>query len=100
MATSEIVTDFDGVPRTDTTPSVISRSSGDASIMCAAMFITFSRTATVASRAAPPATTAVRLPPVPGPYGVERESACTMVTSSYATPRCSATICAIVVSML
>ena len=75
LATSESVTDFDGVPRTDTTPSAISRSSGEASIMWAAMFITLSRTATVASRVAPPATTAVRLPPVPGPYGVERESA-------------------------
>ena len=82
LATSLSVTDFDGVPRTDTTLSEISRSSGDASIMWAAIASTLSRTATVASRAAPPATTAVRLPPVPGPYGVDCESACTMVTSS------------------
>ena len=67
LATSFMVTDFDGVPRTDTTLSAISRSSGAASIMWAATARTFSRTATVASRAAPPATTAVRLPPVPGP---------------------------------
>ncbi len=66
-ATSRNEIDFVGVPRTDTVLSTISRSSGDASIACAATWSTLSRTASVASRAAPPAITAVRLPPVPGP---------------------------------
>ena len=95
-----MVTDRTGVPLTNTVPASMSRSSCAASSEWAATANTFSRTASVASRAAPPATTAVRLPPVPGPYGVDCVSAWTIVTSSKSTPRLSATICAIVVSTL
>ena len=63
-------TDFDGVPRTDTTEAATSRSSGAASSMWAAMATTFSRSVVAADWAAPPRMTALRLPPVPGPYGV------------------------------
>ena len=82
VATSFMVIARDGVPRTATRPFSISRSSGEASIACAATASTLSRTARVAERAAPPAMTAVRLPPVPPPYGVDCVSACTTVTSS------------------
>ena len=81
-ATSFSVTDLVGVPLTNTVPASMSRSSGAASSEWAATASTFSRTASVASLAAPPATTAVRLPPVPGPYGVDCVSAWTTVTSS------------------
>jgi hypothetical protein len=82
LATSAIVTDFDGVPFTDTVLSTTSRSSLLASSMWAAIATTFSRSDSLALRAAPPATTAVRLPPLPGPKGGDCVSACTTVTSS------------------
>ena len=61
-----------GVPRTETRPSSTSRSSGAASSRWAAISSTWSRTSSDAARAAPPATTAVRLPPVPGTEGCAR----------------------------
>ena len=52
-------------------------------------------------RAAPPAMTAVRLPPVPGPHGLALGVGLDDGdVRSYATPRVSATIWAMVVSML
>ena len=50
--------------------------------------------------AAPPATPAVLLPPVFGPYGVESVSPWMKCTSSMFTPISSATIWVMVVSML
>ena len=66
-----------GVPRTDTTPASISRSSGAASIECAAISKIFSRHLhrRVVARA-PLASTAVRLPPVPPPNGAAPVSPC------------------------
>ena len=56
-----------GVPRTDTRELATSRSSGAASRACAAIRTTLSRSSLAAACAAPPAITALRLPPVPGP---------------------------------
>ena len=66
-ATWASVIDAAGVPLTEITPSATSRSSAEASIRWAAMATTLSRTPEAADRAALPAMTAERLPPVPNP---------------------------------
>ena len=65
-----------GVPTTWTRPSTISRSSGDASSWFATIASMRARTSCAAGRAAVPAITALRLPPVPGPNGVVSVSPC------------------------
>ena len=79
---------------------VISRSPGSISSSCPATASTRSRMAAPASCAAPPATPAVLLPPVIGPYGVASESPWKKWTSSKLTPISSATIWDMVVAML
>ncbi len=61
---------------------------------------TLVRICTAASCAAPAAMIAVREPPVPGPHGVNAVSPWMNTMSSIAQPRCSATIWAMVVSVL
>ena len=64
------------------------------------MSSTLTRIWSATSCAAPAAMIAVRLPPVPGPQGVRAVSPWMKTMSSIGQPRCSATICAIVVSVL
>ena len=60
----------------------------------------FARTICAASRTAPLHSTALRLPPVPGPYGVALVSPRMIVTLSTGTPSSSAATWAAVVSTL
>jgi hypothetical protein len=81
-------------------PALTSRSSGAASSAWAAIASIFARTVAAASVAAPLTSTALRLPPVPGPDGVASVSPWMTVTTSMSTPSWSATTWATVVSTL
>ena len=87
----------DGIPRTPTSPSAISRSPGSASSRCEAMSSSRRRTSTAAAEAAPALTTADRLAQTPLPCGATAVSPDSTRTSSSRTPRPSATTCAAVV---
>ena len=82
------------VPRTETTPSAISRSASSASSASAAMRSAFSFARSAARWIAEPLITAAREAKVPTAYGILRVSPVVISTSSNRTPRVSATICA------
>ncbi len=71
-----------GTPRTSANPSRSSRSSGDTSIMSAAISLIFLATSTAAMWAEEPALTAVRAAKVPTPKAISLVSAVATVTSS------------------
>ena len=71
-----------GTPRTSAKPSRNSRSSGETSIMSAAIALIFFATSTAAICADEPALTAVRAANVPTPKAISLVSAVATVTSS------------------
>jgi hypothetical protein len=99
LATSASVTEATGSPATLTTPSCTSRSSSATSSIRAATCRARSRTASAAACTALPATTVVREAQDPMPNGIRAVSPFTTRTTSGLTPRASAAICAIAVSM-
>ena len=80
------------MPRTETTPSTISRSSGEASSASAAIRSAFSRARVAARWIAEPLITAAREANVPTAYGIRRVSPVTTSTSSKRQPSTSAAI--------
>jgi hypothetical protein len=89
-ATSAQLTDASGLPFTDSRPSPISMSSGDASSMCAAISAAFARISAAARCIDPPTTVMLRLPQLPSPYGARSVSPITTRTWSIGTPSSSA----------
>lgn len=97
-ATVRSGTAADGSPRTCTTPSVMSRSSGSASRASPAMRSALARTFRAASAIALPLITAARDANVPTAYPNRRVSPVVTRTSSIGTPSSAAAICANTVS--
>jgi len=79
---------------------IVATRAGRASSTWATIAIIRLRTSRDASRAAVPGTIVVRLPPVPAPIGAESVSPFSTRTCDMSMSSSSATICAIVVSML